>query len=113
MRKVTNQIAKAFFNSQSKAIGNTKTDGQSVWLHGNKIAEKTADGLKLTLAGWNTVTTRERLNGILQVFNLEGGYNQKAYEPYFNGQMINANEWQTVSHPNQLNPNLKAFIDSL
>ena len=112
MRKVTNQIAKSFFNGQSKTVGNTRTDGNSVWLHGNKIAEKIDNGLKLTLAGWNTPTTRERLNGILQVFNLDGSYNQQDFEAYFNGQMIDAREWQTVSH-NQLNPALQQFIETL
>ena len=97
MRKVTNQIAKSFFNGQSKTVGNTSTDGQSVWLHGNKIAKKTEDGLMLTLAGWNTPTTRERLNGILQVFNLNDGYYQRDFEAYFNGQMIDASEWQTIN----------------
>lgn len=69
MRKITQKIANAFINGESLKIKNTETDGRSVWLHGNEIARRTADGLEVSLAGWGTVTTRERVNGILQVFN--------------------------------------------
>ena len=35
MRKVTNEIANAFAQGESKAVGNTWTDGQAVYLHGS------------------------------------------------------------------------------
>ena len=66
MRKITQKIANAFINGESLKIKNTETDGQSVWLHGNMIANKTGNGLQISMAGWPTVTTRERLNGICQ-----------------------------------------------
>lgn len=70
MRKITKQIADAFYKQRRLAISNTRTDGQCVWLHGNKIIERQKDGtIWFTLAGWNTVTTRERLNGILAHYN--------------------------------------------
>ena len=40
MRKVTQKIVEAFYRGEAKASGNTCTDGTSIWLHGNKIAEK-------------------------------------------------------------------------
>ena len=98
MRKVTEQIKKAFFEGKRKSIGNTWTDGKSVWLHTNKIitSETLADGSKRiiwTLAGWNTVTTRERLNGILGDHFC--GVFQRNYEPMVSTQygdkVINAN----------------------
>lgn len=46
------------------AMGNTSTDGQRLSLHGNVIAEWRDDGLWVTNAGWPSVTTRERLNGL-------------------------------------------------
>jgi len=64
MRKVTQQIRDAFHARRSLALGNTFTDGQGVWLHGNKVIERREDGIYWTLAGWPTVTTRERVNGI-------------------------------------------------
>jgi len=66
MRKITQKIANAFANGESLKIKNTETDGQSVWLHGNEIARMTDNGLEVSLAGWPTVTTRERVNGICQ-----------------------------------------------
>lgn len=69
MRKVTKEIVEAFFARRSRKCGNTRTDGQTFYLHGNAIAKWRAtfggdDDLIITLAGWNTPTTRERLNGI-------------------------------------------------
>ena len=59
MRKVTEQIKEAFERRQSKKVGNTRTDGMTVWLHGNPIVKRDADGLvRWSLAGWNTPTTR-------------------------------------------------------
>ena len=59
MRKVTQQIKQAFERGEAKTIGNTTTDGNTVWLHGNAIVKRDADGLvRWSLAGWNTPTTR-------------------------------------------------------
>ena len=68
MRKVTRTIARAFYCGDSESCGNTRTDGKSVWLHGNKIAFKDEDGnLHITNAGYETNVTKERLNGLLQL----------------------------------------------
>tara|TARA_R100000951_G_scaffold41458_1_gene34995 strand:- start:1050 stop:1343 length:294 start_codon:yes stop_codon:yes gene_type:complete len=97
MRKVTTQIAQAFKAGKPKTIGNTMTDGQAVWLHGNKIAEKQGNGLRVTLAGWNTPTTRERVNGVLWELGYKDGYTQKNFEPYFNGELVCSSEWQDIN----------------
>ena len=81
MRKETQKIARAFLDRDRAMATRTRTDGESVFLnetgkyysyeHENKIAfwnhggEKTA--LCFTLAGWPSVTTRERINGILEL----------------------------------------------
>lgn len=70
MRKVTEKIRQAFYNQESLTVSNTTTDGQAVWLHGNKIIERRPDGIWFTLAGWDTNTTRERLNGIVSGVNI-------------------------------------------
>ncbi len=73
MRKVTSTICKAFMAGKSASLNNTKTDGQHVWLFGNLIASKNPDGsVNLTLAGWNSVTTRDRLNGLIQAIGGQG-----------------------------------------
>jgi len=57
----------AFQNSRSLTIGNSRTNGESLWLFGNKIAEIRRDGLWITNAGWDSSTTKERLNGLSSV----------------------------------------------
>jgi len=89
MRKVTQQIKQAFEQGTSLKVGNTKTDGKTVWLHGNAIVKRDPDGLvRWSLAGWNSSTTRERVNGIANA-----GVRQVAFEPILNGQEINTYDW--------------------
>lgn len=65
MRKITQRIATAFHSHNRLSISNTMTDGESVWLHGNKIIKRENNEIYFSLAGWNTLTTRERINGIV------------------------------------------------
>ena len=89
MRQVTQQIKQAFNQGLSKKVGNTRTDGQTVWLHGNAIVKRDASGLVMaTLAGWNTPTTRERINGITGL-----GIYQKNFTPMLNGQEVDSYDW--------------------
>jgi len=72
MRKITEQSVKALFNHEQFALANTRTQpfksNTSLYLHDNLIAVKFIDGdLRLSLAGYNTTTTKERLNGILEL----------------------------------------------
>lgn len=71
MRKETQKIARAFLNHEKATAARTMTDGESVFLHGNEIAFWNYGDLKpalcFTLAGWPSVTTRERINGILEL----------------------------------------------
>ena len=96
MRKVTQQIKEAFERGEAKTVGNTTTDGNTVWLHGNAIVKRDPDGLiRWSLAGWNTPTTRERVNGIVNV-----GVHQVNFEAVLNGQTIDPSDW--FASPNSL-----------
>lgn len=64
MRQITRDIVAAFNRGEAKKIDNTRTDGQSIWLFGNKIAEKINGVVWITNAGWQSNTTKERLNGL-------------------------------------------------
>lgn len=89
MRKVTKEIKEAFEQGKAKKVGNTETDGQTVWLHGNAIVKRDPDGLvRWSLAGWNTPTTRERVNGIANA-----RVHQVSFEPVLNGQVIDSFDW--------------------
>jgi hypothetical protein len=94
MRKATEQIKKAFEQGKSLKVGNTRTDGTSVFLHGNEIIRRDVSGLVLaTLAGWNTPTTRERVNGIAEM-----NFHQVAFEPCLDGQPISSTDWFVKCH---------------
>lgn len=59
MRKVTRLTCEAFERGRDKRLGHTRTDGHGLYLHGNCIAKRDNDGMYVSLAGWDTVTTRE------------------------------------------------------
>jgi len=68
MRKVTQQIKDAWEAGEERTIGNTYTDGKSVYLHSNEIIRRNDDGtVQFTNAGWPTRLTHERLGGILPI----------------------------------------------
>ena len=84
MRKETSKIMNAFYRGKPARAARTHTDGQTVWLHNNRIAWRTDDGdICFTLAGWGTVTTRERINGLLKIC----GY------PYWGISQRNHEQW--------------------
>lgn len=84
MRKVTRDVCKAFIDGTARAVGNTSTDGNVLLLHGNCIARRLDDGrVLMTLAGWPTVTTRERLNGLCELLDLGRPFHQKRHDQYF------------------------------
>jgi len=83
MRKVTQEVSQALKDGRKRNVGNSWTDGHIFCLHGNMIAEKLEHGIRLSMAGWPTVTTRERLNGILQTFNINGSFYQQKHDQFF------------------------------
>lgn len=72
------------------AVGNSSTDGNALFLHGNKIAERRGGALWVTNAGWATSTTKERLNGLPRV-----RVQQKQGQWYLNGAPWDG-EWKEV-----------------
>ena len=92
MRQITLKTAEAFFNRKALKMNNTEVKGRYIstngkgeeikvpngyvemylYLHGNLIANfnQIQKGLYFTLAGWNTPTTRDRLNGLFETYGL-------------------------------------------
>ena len=74
MRKLERQMNFALSNKANWAGSNTQvnynsnTNCSSVYLHGHQIAtlDHNTQALKLSSCGWQTVTTKSRLNAILQ-----------------------------------------------
>lgn len=86
MRKITKEAVNAFINDRSFNQGNTSVrvygDITGLYLHGHLIAQRdtTDNTLHITSAGWETNTTRERLNGIPGV-----SISQRKWTWYLNG----------------------------
>lgn len=99
MRKESEKIALAFHDRERAKAKRTETDGKTVYLHGNRIAWRNDDGsISLTLAGWPTVTTRERLNAICEVFGYGRPFHQMGGVQYHNDTEIT--EHNTITyHP--------------
>jgi hypothetical protein len=89
-RKITKQIVGAFLRREPKRSRNTVSVGEALYLYGNKIAEWRGGELWISTAGWNTVTTRERLNALPNV-----RVNMKRYELSLNGYRWDGN-WVRV-----------------
>jgi len=64
MRKITRLACDAFHNSRYFKLSNTEVICGSMILFGNVIAHWRDGMIWISTAGWNTMTTIERLNGI-------------------------------------------------
>ena len=95
MRKATKRIKQAFENGKSLKVNNTRTDGNSVFLHGNEIIKRDKSGIVLfTFSGWGSVVTRERLRGILGI-----DVCQKNHAQLYNGEKVfDLHAWHVVSN---------------
>ena len=85
MRKIESQMNDAISNKVTWKNANTEVqyiNGVSyVYLHGNKIAEVGDNFIRLFDGGWQTTTTKSRLNAILSEHGLKNeGVYQKAYK---------------------------------
>lgn len=97
MRKITREACEVFYSRGDMTKANmcvvTESEGTTtMYLHNNAIARLSASGdkLEITLAGWNTNTTRERLNGLKGV-----RVSTKQGQAYLNGEKWDG-EWITI-----------------
>ena len=113
MRKISKLAARAFIEGREFRRDNTSVrieqrtsedshPNRRLYLHGNLIAEYTnATGLRITLAGWPTPTTRERLHTLLKEMGKCEGVWQHKFEQYYgtriHNRVISSSEWITVT----------------
>ena len=110
MRKISKLAARAFIEGRSFRMDNTEVvvhatilgKRKELRLHGNVIARQTSDQpLKITLAGWPTPTTRERLNTLLTETGKREGVWQHNHDQYYGtheaNRAISSTEWITVT----------------
>ena len=76
MRKIESLMNRAIAAGKDWKNANTEVinaDGvSSVYLHGNLIAEVTDDAMKIYDGGWQSNTTKSRLNALLSAFGHHG-----------------------------------------
>ena len=104
MRKIEQQIIDAIRNNQDLKVANSQvinyTNSSDVYLHGHLIARIGETWMELFDSGYQTNTTKSRLNALLQAFGMEGEYIfQKNFQwfiqyngapiSFFNGMRLN------------------------
>jgi hypothetical protein len=89
MRKIESQMIAAVQGNRNWTSGNTcvtfdpETGASKVFLHGNLIATVTEDTLELFDGGWQSNTTKSRLNALCSAFAYAGeGVFQKDWTWY-------------------------------
>ena len=93
MRKITQDAARAFKQGKNFSRDNTRVEVKKdlrfaddhvthLYLPGHCIAEQTVNSLHISLCGWPTMTTRERLNGLLDTLNIQKHLYQEKHEQY-------------------------------
>lgn len=94
MRQIEKNMLQAVRSGRNFRSGNTAVTadetGVKVYLHGNCIFAVYQGVKRFSLAGWNTVTTRSRLNA------LGVSVSQKNFDPIYNGGVISSYNWYTV-----------------
>ncbi len=105
MRKIESQMIDAVKNNINWKSGNTEVqfvgdDVSIVYLHGNKIAQIDDTSMTIFDGGWQSATTKSRLNALCQEFCIAGeGVFQKDFHWYVrkfvgcvNGQNVYQND---------------------
>ena len=94
MRKIERQMNFAISNKGDWSLSNTRvefnesTNCSHVFLHGHNIAtvDHGTHSVKLSSCGWETPTTKSRLNAILQEVKTGFSVFQKNFDWFLNGQ---------------------------
>ena len=101
-----NAVIQSFLEGKKKKQGNGQTDGRSLFLFGNLIAEHKPDGLYVTNAGWPTRTTNKWLNMLPDV-----SVSMKRKEPYLNNQKWDGEFTKVNSNPQPDAPHTGTCFD--
>ena len=92
-KKISELAVEALEAGRNFKRANTRVDGhaQELYLFENLIAKIECESLYITLAGWVTLTTCERLNALNGVY-----IKRKQGRAYLNGQEIDPNKWYKI-----------------
>ena len=104
MRQITQESVSAFLAGTNLNKANMSvfhdSDGSHMHLHGNSIAFKDNEGnYWISNAGWESNTTKERLNGLIQVLSEQRGLEPRAIGQAKIGQRNFQWFWQADDKP--------------
>ena len=110
MRKIERQMNFAISNKSNWSSSNTQvsynenTNCSSVYLHGHQIAtvDHNTSAVKLSSCGWQTVTTKSRLNAILQEVKYGCSVFQKQFDWYLSTNNQTVDFWDGMILSNNL-----------
>jgi hypothetical protein len=93
-RKIETDLIDALREGRDLKQANTTYDPRTgtVTLHGSAIAQREGDGWKFNLCGYNTPTTRSRLNAVARAYGLNGVFT-RAGLPLVAGNAVPVNGW--------------------
>lgn len=75
---------------------NIYSDCRQATFHDNRIAWRDEAGVVwMSLCGWGTPTTRQRLNALCAAFRVPGSWHQARNEQFYDGQMVDV--WDRVA----------------
>ena len=90
-------IIRAFLERRPARNRNDSTDGQTLFFHFSPIARHAPDGqLILSFCGYNTPSTRLRLNTICKLTGNGQPFNSKNHTLHFNSSPISATDEITI-----------------
>jgi hypothetical protein len=99
MKAIEKKITSAWLAGKSASVSNTRTDGETIFLHRSAIVRKVEGGIEINLAGWNTVTTRSRINAALWAAGYRVGVSTRRGEIYLGSKPIPDCGWVAVPRP--------------
>ncbi len=92
MRKIESQMNAAVTNRYNFSKANTSVSINDriaeVRLHGNLIARVGDNFVQILDGGWQSVTTKSRLNALLSAVTNDGGVFQKDFTWYYNSSKV-------------------------
>lgn len=84
MRDITKFIVTEFVQGRERRRNNSYTNGKELFLHNKLIAWRDPDGnYRVTCAGYATMTTKERLNGLCEMLNYSRPFHTKNHQLYY------------------------------
>ena len=93
MRKIERDMNRAIrtgrnFSSSNTTVKHGWDNEADVYLHGNHIATVKSNSIIIKDGGWQSNTTKSRLNALLSAVTHDGGVFQKDFTWYYNSSKV-------------------------